>query len=81
MQNEIPNAKRATVLSISSLLNSLVFACSTVFVGALADTFSPYVAMLSAYTLALLSNFLFVYALKFDSADKVLLKNGGKQCK
>ena len=74
MQNEIPNTKRATVLSISSLLNSLVFACSTVFVGALADTFSPYWAMLRAYTLALLSNFLFVCSLKFDSADKVLFK-------
>lgn len=67
MQNEIPNTKRATVLSFGSLLNSLVFSICTVFVGVLADKFSPYWAMLIAYTLALISNLLFVKALSFSA--------------
>lgn len=74
IHNEIPNNKRATVLSLASLMNSGMYAICTVFVGALADMYSPYCALLTAYTLALFSNILFVKALAYKSAYNTSLE-------
>lgn len=67
MQEEIKNKQRATTLSNISILGSIFYSVFAIFVGALADIFSPYWAMLAAYTLALLSNFFAYISIKFPS--------------
>lgn len=79
MQHETMSHNRATVLSVSSLLTSIMYVFTTAFIGALADVYSAYTAMLTAYTLALFSNYFFMIALRHPSceeneAEKTLLQ-------
>lgn len=64
IQNDCNEQQRATILSVISLFGSLFYSTCAVFIGILADMTTPYMAMLISYTLALLSNVLFIVALK-----------------
>lgn len=71
MQEEIKNKQRATTLSNISIMGNIFYSVFAIFVGTLADIFSPYWAMLVAYTLALLSNSFAYISIKFPSKAKL----------
>lgn len=68
LHQEFTDAQRATMDSLNSLVTSVVFAAFLVFVGYLADRFSPSVSIL-ACNICLLP-VLFIYRSTFRRADK-----------
>ncbi len=54
IQNEIENDIRATTLSIISIISSVCYTLAALFIGVLADCFSPYLALLIAYVCGIL---------------------------
>lgn len=64
VQEDSSNTERATIGSIMSLMNSLSYSICTLLIGVIADFSSPFWGLLTMYTLAMISNYIFVIALK-----------------
>lgn len=57
IQDEINNSERATTLSVISILDSIFYSLCALLVGYIAEITSPYIALIVAYTMALISNY------------------------
>ena len=75
IQKEISNEERATLVSMTTLLNTGFYSVGTLLIGWLADLYTPYTAMLIGYTSALLFNTLFIFAFKQKGVEKINQKS------
>lgn len=64
LQSEVSADERVTLLSLSSLMNCGFYSICTLLVGWLADIYSPYWALLICYSLAFVSNSIYIVAFK-----------------
>ena len=64
IREESPDRTHDIILVLISIGNSLIYAICALFIGIIADLSNPYWALLSAYVLCLLSNWLYQESLK-----------------
>ena len=64
IKEESPDRTHEIIISLMSLGKSLIYALCALFIGIVADLSNPYWALLSAYVLCLLSNWLYQESLK-----------------
>lgn len=71
IQNELPSDIRATVPSVINLGESIIYGTFALSVGFLADSLSPFLALVITYSVCTVSNIFFVNVLRAEKEEQL----------